>query len=162
MSSTLSSSTLFREEINREFDEDFKVYWRSDTKCTIEKKHPDVSLGSGWGWGRSDPMGGLGWGRSDTWGMGGRSYQPPTDQFMATYMIEVIEAVAVMVNNSSRNAKVKISIVKGQTTNKSYHQERLNKLNKQVMARARQIEALLAVVNATTLNVPVVTAVAIK
>ena len=48
MSSTLSSSTLFREEINREFDEDFKVYWRSDTKCTIEKKHPDVSLGSGW------------------------------------------------------------------------------------------------------------------
>lgn len=57
---------------------------------------------------------------------------------MATYMIE-----AVTNNNSSsssRNTKVKVSIVKGQTTNKSYHQERLNKLNKQVMARARQIK----------------------
>ena len=43
-------------------------------------------------------------------------------------------------SSSSRNTKVKVSIVKGQTTNKSYHQERLNKLNKQVMARARQIK----------------------
>ena len=75
------------ERKSSEFDEDFKVYWRSETKCTIEKRNPDVSLGSGWVLGRSDPMGGLGWGRSDTWGMGGRSYQPPTDQFMATYML---------------------------------------------------------------------------
>jgi len=109
---------LYKEGINREFGEEFNIFWRSATKATIEKKH-----GTTWEVFQS--------------GMPGGNWEPPTSRFMASYIIEVVY-------DSSKNAKLKVSKLKGQTTDRSYHQDRLKKLNREVMASARKIEALLS------------------
>jgi len=110
---------LYKEGINREFGEEFNIFWRSATKATIEKKH-----GTTWEVFQS--------------GMPGGNWEPPTSRFMASYIIEVVY------DSSSKNAKLKVSKLKGQTTDRSYHQDRLKKLNREVMASARKIEALLS------------------
>ncbi|EJK70764.1 hypothetical protein THAOC_07849, partial [Thalassiosira oceanica] len=93
---------LYKEGINREFGEEFNIFWRSATKATIEKKH-----GTTWEVFQS--------------GMPGGNWEPPTSRFMASYIIEVVY-------DSSKNAKLKVSKLKGQTTDRSYHQDRLKKL----------------------------------